>query len=162
MFVCRLLNRWSNAPAAIFSNLLGLWPYKENCTLCLVTWGKDWPGLCQLLKKADLFLVAGLLRVASGGTAAELLRERKPNEHDVLQEEAETLRHWQEARARNSAVRFANYVHEEKKEAGKTPFVVMLDADSVLSPSALKTVFESEVLSEAATRSSFLYASTST
>jgi len=165
LFVCPLFNRWKNAPAAIFTNLLGLWPYARWCTFCLVTWGDDWPGLAMLLRRAEIYLQAKLLRVASGGTAGNHLRDAGFDATLTLQADVERMDYWHEARARNAGALFARQVHEVAVAEGSRhdrPFLVMLDADSVLSPESLRTSFSSAVLSETASHASYMYAASAT
>jgi hypothetical protein len=139
-----LHDRWVNAPTAILYNILVAWPYRRFVRFALFTSGTDKLALSHLVRHCEVALRHGLLRIASGGTAATHLEAASLATGPILdarnrgQAAPPRLEHWHASWHKNTSHVFGLHVAEAAPATQKgpqgSPFLVNLDVDNFMAP----------------------------
>ena len=139
-----LHDRWVNAPTAILFNILVAWPYRRFVRFALFTSGTDKLALSHLVRHCEVALRHGLLRIASGGTAATHLEAASLATGPILdarsrgQAAPPRLEHWHASWHKNTSHVFGLHVAEAAPATQKgpqgSPFLVNLDVDNFMAP----------------------------
>ena len=151
LYLCTTcLDRWRQCVACVLTNLLMLWPARNDCRLVLVSWGEDEEGLRELCSIAAPFLEEGVLLLWSGGeTGARLCPPGPPTDPvaavpagvEVLLDVGPARRLWHASVCKNTA-HLAALQHARLREPDRPPLLANVDCDNLITREWLIEVFD--------------------